>query len=645
MRANLQPVRCWSWSFLGLWLLSFTLVLPVAGQEEDELPTRPACNRILPEETVLYFRIRSIPELVELAQQNGLEQMAEDERFSALWGDLYKEVQAEYDAQVKGELDDLELEQFQDLFAGEMCFALVAKRRQPMEGVMILDVKPESETADRLFGVAERRLEEDGRPVETDTEDEVEIKIIRTNEDRDIHYFRQDNTLYFSTSRDLCAEMIANLKGKPLDKTRPFFENRKYRTIMGQCRVDKDHPPMATFFIDPIELFKASTRGEAFAAGVVGFFPILGIDGLLGIGGAVLPGDKDFVSISHVHLLMSSPREGLLKAISFRSGDFDVPLSIPEDAGAFMATSFDLPRLYSGIETIYNAFNGEGSFGEIVERGSEEIGVDIKTDLVDQLTGTVMMVNRSDPESTAFNGGSNGYFIEVNDPGKFQKTLEILMDRIQQEAGGDSGESEEFFSKVNKDGQEYWIADVARRRVERSRESRRQRLDQIEDEDQRRRRERRLDFEANFTRAPEPAFGFLENQFVITDSVELMDHLVAVLQGKAPSLNESEHYSELREKAEFLLGGKQPAGILYNRPINQLSSVWNAITNKEAIDMMKEGVQDQPFLSRLVDAYSRNQLPPLEELSEYFRTSGAVMTDDATGLHFLIFEMKNKPKE
>jgi len=101
----------------------------------------------------------------------------------------------------------------------------------------------------------------------------------------------------------------------------------------------------------------------------------------------------------------------------------------------------------------------------------------------------------------------------------------------------------------------------------------------------------------------------------------------------------------LREKAEFLLGGKQPAGIMYNRPINQLSSLWNAITNKDTIEMMQDGVKEQPFLSRLVDAYARNQLPPLDEMSQYFRTSGAIMTDDATGLHFLIFEMNNKPIE
>lgn len=643
MRVECRPTALSNLTLLGLFVFALAWMPPtILAQEEDQLPTRPSCNRILPEETILYFRIRSIPEMVELVRQNGLDQMMADERLSNLWGDLYQEVQTEYDAQVKGELDDLELDQFQDLFVGEMCVAVVAKRRQPMEGIMILDVKPESDTVDRLFDVAKRRLDEEGRPVETDTEDEIEINIIRTDTDRDLFYFRQQDTLYFATNRDLCAEMIANLKGKPLEKTRTFFENRKYRTIMGQCRVDKDHPPMVTFFADPIEVFKAATRGEPFAAVAIGFLPVLGLDGLLGVGGAVLPGDKDFTSLSHMHLLMSSPREGLLKAISFRSGDFELPLSVPEDTGVFMATSFDVPRLYSGIESIYNSFNGEGSFAEIVQRGSEEIGFDIKTDLIDLLTGTVMFINRSDKESTAFNGVSNGYFIELNDPEKFQETLEILMDRIQEEAPSDA---DEYFSIVNRNGQKYWVADVLRRRLSRGREFQRQQLDELEDGEERALRQRGLDFDERFTRSPAPSFGFLDNQFVITDSTELMDHLIESLQGKSPSLNESEAYSEIRKHAEFLLGGKQPAGILFSQPINQLSSVWNAITDKQMVESMQEALQDQPFLSRLVDAYSRNQLPPLEEMSDYFRTSGAIMTDDSTGLHFLFFEMKNKPKE
>jgi hypothetical protein len=151
-----------------------------------------------------------------------------------------------------------------------------------------------------------------------------------------------------------------------------------------------------------------------------------------------------------------------------------------------------------------------------------------------------------------------------------------------------------------------------------------------------------MDFEERFTRAPVPSFGFLEKQFVITDSTELMEHMIATFQGKSAPLNDSDHYAQVREKAEFLLGGKQPAGLLYNRPINQLSSIWNAITDKDMIEMMKETVAEQPFLARLADAYGRNELPPLEEMQDYFRTSGAVMTDDATGLHFLFFELRNK---
>lgn len=630
----------------GLLLLFSGIVASVIGlgtscavaapQEEDTLPARPASNRILPEETILYFRVRSIPEMVELARQNGLDSMMEDERLSSLFGDLYKEIQAEYDDQLKAELDDVELDQFQDLFAGEMCIALVAKRRQNMEGIMILDVQPETETADKLLGVLERRAEEDGQTVETDTEAEIEISILRTGEDRDLFYFRDQDTMYFATNRDLCAEMIANLQGKPLEKTRPFFENRKYRTIMGQCRVDKDNPPLATFFIDPIELFKAATRGEPIAAVAVGFLPVLGLDGLLGVGGAILPGDKDFTSISHIHLLMSSPREGLLKAISFRSGSYDLPAALPEDTGTLIVTSLDVPRLYSGIESIYDTFNGAGSFASLVERGSEEVEFDLKTDLIDLLTGTVTFMNWSSPDSVAFNGASNGYIIEVNDADKFRETLQTIMDRIQADAG-----ETEVFKLVKKDGQEYWMVDALRERMEDSRNRQREQMEQF-DEEFRRRAEREMEFSERFIRRPVPAFGFFDNQLIITDSQELMDRMVESFQGKAPSLTESEHYSEVRKKAEQLLGGKQPAGLLYNRPINQLQSLWGAITDPKMIETMQEAVADQPFLSRLADAYGRNELPPLEDMQQYFRTSGAIMTDDATGLHFLFFELKNK---
>lgn len=619
----------------GLLAFGSNSALAVA-QEEDTLPARPASNRILPEETILYFRVRSIPEMVELARQNGLDAMMEDERLSSLAGDLYAEIQTEYDNQLKAELDDVELDQFQDLFAGEMCIALVAKRRQNMEGIMILDVKPETETADKLLGVMERRAEEEGQTIETDTEAEIEISILRTGDDRDLFYFRDQDTMYFATNRDLCAEMIANLQGKPLEKTRPFFENRKYRTIMGQCRVDKDNPPLATFFIDPIELFKAATRGEPIAAVAVGFLPVLGLDGLLGVGGAILPGDDDFTSISHLHLLMSSPREGLLKAISFRSGSYDLPPVLPEDTGTLIVTSLDVPRLYSGIESVYDTFNGTGSFTELVGRGSEELEFDLKTDLIDLLTGTVTFMNWSSPDSIALNGASNGYVIEVTDAEKFRETLQIVMDRIQADAG-----ETEVFKLVKKDGQEYWMIDAIREQMEDSRLQRRERLEQF-DEESRRRAEQQLDFSDRFIRRPVPAFGFFDNQFVITDSQELMDHMIETFQGKAPSLTESEHYSEVREKAEQLLGGKQPAGLLYNRPINQIQSLWSAITDPKMIEMMQDAVAEQPFLSRLADAYGRNELPPIEEMQQYFRTSGAVMTDDATGLHFLFFELKNK---
>ncbi|GEM_PF-1754102 len=626
-----------SLSAVGLfWAGLFVLALTpswVQAQEEDELEARPACNRVLPEETILYVRVRSFPELFAKFEENGMGKMMNDERIAPMFTDLYDNLKQEYDENAKENLDDIELEQFKELFAGEMCFAMVAKRRKPMEGILILDVDPESETAEKLLGLARRDAEADGVEVTTEMEDDIEIEILNTNGDRNIHYFRQGNTLYFSTSRDLCAEMIANLKGSPLEQTRPFVENRKYRTIMGHCKVDKDNPPLMTFFADPIEIFKAATRGEPIAAIAVGVLPVIGLDGVLAVGGAVLPGNETFESLNHFHILMASPREGLLKAVSMKAGDYNLSNVIPDDASMAMVTSIDIPKMYGGIESINDTFRGADALSGDLERASEAIGLDIKTEIIDALTGFVSIVAWSDPESKAFNGSSNAYMIEVHDEAKMRETVETLLEKVAEQ-------SEDAIQAKRKDGVDYWFV-AAIGNANQSRERRAQRLDDEGlDANERARREAQQEAQQNVVRFPTPAFTFLDNQLVIADSVELLEHLIETHKGKFASMNDAEDYKMVREQAEKLLDGQKPSGIVFSRPVNQLAPVWNALRSDDLRKLIRSGADDQPFLSRLADSMDKNELPELTELESYFNTNGGFMTDDATGIHFLIFDIK-----
>lgn len=636
-RAWSLPRRGWAVVLLA----ALTMLAPtwVQAQEEDELENRPAANRILPEETVLYLRIRSVPDFLELMEDSSMGQLLGDERVAPLITDIYGNLKEEYDNRVREELGDIELEQFKDLFAGELCFAMVAKRRKNMEGILICDVNPESETADKLLSVVKEKVEEEGEEIETDTEAEIEIQILPTDGDRPLHYFRIENTVYLSTNRDLVAEMIANLNGEPLEKTRPFIENRKYRTIMGHCKVDKDHPPTLTFFVDPIELFKAATRGEPVAQVAVGVLPVLGLDGLSAIGGATLPGDDDFQAFSHIHLLMASPRQGLLEAISFKPGAYEASQMIPNDVAVMMTTTLDLPKMYSGISSIVDTFQGEGTVESALEAASEEIGISIKDDIIDGFTGNVTLVTWPNPESAQFNGVSNGYLLGVHDEEQAKETMEKLLARIREQ-------DEDAIGEDSYNGVDYYYIEAIRNSMERAQERRRERWQDLDD-DERERRERRAEITSEMARTPDPAFTILDNHILITDSVEFMEKFIDTYKGKNPALNNADDYQNIREIAEKYLDGQRPSGIIFSRPLAQLGPIWRTIKSDGVKEFLKMGAENENddmsgFASKMLESMEDNELPDLEELEKYFTTSGGFMTDDASGLHFFMFETRPK---
>ena len=50
---------------------------------------------------------------------------------------------------------------------------------------------------------------------------------------------------------------------------------------MNRCRGSKDLKPEARFFVDPIELAKSATRGDAGSQLVINFLPVFGLDGVV----------------------------------------------------------------------------------------------------------------------------------------------------------------------------------------------------------------------------------------------------------------------------------------------------------------------------------------------------------------------------
>src|SRR5437764_12631092 len=142
-----------------------------------------------------------------------------------------------------------------------------------------------------------------------------------------IFLIERDGALIFATKRDLIEFVIANCDG-PANRT--LADNGNFNAIMNRCGVGTDDPPQVVAYVDPIETIRRLATGS-FAATGLALFPVLGLDGLLGVGGSLTYASGDFDQITHMHVLLDNPRAGVVDAVALKSGDSAPENWVPDD--------------------------------------------------------------------------------------------------------------------------------------------------------------------------------------------------------------------------------------------------------------------------------------------------------------------------
>jgi len=635
-RLRIQKVAAFTF-MVGLMTASLLSSARTAVGQEDKDFVRPKANQILPEETVLYARIPSFPAFFEEFGKSGFSKMIQDERVSPFLNGVYGDLKSEYDEKVKDKIGGIDLEQFKDFATGELCFAMVAKRRKPLTMVMFFDVPEESQTLDQLLGVAAANGVEKG---DVDLEEDHGVAVNYYNFDGNrLLQFRVGNTVFFCNDEKLCEELLANIHGKPLEKTRTFHKNRKYRSVMSTCNVTPENPALLSYFVDPIKLTKAALRGNPAGFMVNGALPVLGLDGVLAIGGASLKGDDNFEAIAHMHLLLANPRGGLLQAISLKKNSFELSPLVPEDAGFILQGTLNIPKLYTGVRGIVDTFNKNGFFEKQIEQASDFVGFDLKTKLIDNLNGEVSMFNWDDPESTAFNSNSNAYLIGYKNRDQAMEVFDMLLEKADEDR-------EESRVKENKHaGIKYYTFTG----FDRFRERRRQRREEREkdlDADERERRQRRRELSSKMFRQPSPAFAFFENHLVIADNERLLEHIIDTSKGRVGTLEQTDDYQLVKKHCERILDGKKPSGIMFSRPSKQLAPLWDALRDPNLKEMVggfadqSADNEDASIVRKFNDTLNKHELPSFEEFKQNFAAQGGFVIDESNGIHIFTFNLK-----
>ena len=185
----------------------------------------------------------------------------------------------------------LSLPELLDLPQGELTVALVAPEGARPEVVALLDVGDRMSSARKVIDRAIEALDKSGSKKTEETIDGTKLVVYDTNGGgiRQVVLFEKDNTVCFSSNLAIIKAMLAVWSGK---QGRTLADNDRYATIASRCRGAADQPPQIMVYADPVAFLKSMAMENPGMAMTVAMLPVLGVDGLLGVGASMTYGRR-----------------------------------------------------------------------------------------------------------------------------------------------------------------------------------------------------------------------------------------------------------------------------------------------------------------------------------------------------------------
>lgn len=618
MRLITRRPTCSTFAFLAVFLL---LALPAAYAE------RPAAPRMLPEETVVYLRARDMPEMIEKFNETGLGKILADEQIKPLISQLYGTM-GEAFAGASEELG-VSLDAILSLPQGETVFALVAPRGERPVLIAWIDVAHQAPAMRKLLERGEQELQEDGAAFSSETVRGIEFRVWDPSNDqrRRILYFEKEGTFVFSSNLDFAKAFLdrwdnvaqngAAADGDKPDSVATLADNQEFTAIMSRCRGAKDEPPQFAWFVDPVRLARSATRGNAGAQTGMALLPVIGLDGLKGIGGSMTMSTEDFDLINHVHVLTSSPRRGVLKMIAFDTGDSEPEPWVPADCYRYLTIHWDIDDTYSELATLFDSFNGENALDNRTSAWvKEELGVEFQEELLDQFGGRVSLCTFYE-RPIVIGSEVNIAAIQIEDADMFQATFDRVV-----------GKFPERLVKQTHGGQTLYEMKFERRR---RRGAEGQQGDQPEED-------RRGD---NFRR-PQPGIMLMGDRVFVSNQLSGLHKVINANADNDAGLAEELDFKLIASKIRRQQGGSRPSMLLFHRPEEAMRALYELATSDPTRGRLATAAEDNDFFRGVNQALQDNPLPPFAVIEQYLAPGGGVIVTDETGFHYTGFTLKRK---
>ena len=579
---------------------------------------RPTTVELLPQDTLAYVRIPDVPDLIRKHKETAFGRMLRDEQLRPILGELYGSVVDA--AKPLEEQLGVSIDQLMQLLQGQACAALVPPETGRPALVLLVDVNERLPIARRLLEEFVFILERRGARVSTESWRDITVDIFDIRQDLTVAYFELDDTIVLTSDISIAQQIIDRWKGLTSEEEQTFADNRQFSSIVNRSRGAEDELPHVVWFADPIETMRTFARDNFAMQAGVALLPSLGLDGVEALGGTMTFAPDEFDSISHFHVLLDSPRSGVVDVVELTSGDTTVERWVPADVESYMTLHWNVPRSLKTLEKVVDSFRGEDAFSELLDkRLSQRIGVDFEDEFVSALTGRFTHLTWVEPPARV-NSQVHLFAAKLKDVDQFGSTMEKMTQKL------------EGLEEVTFAGTTYFVGEPRPTRQRRRRNN--NRVDEERAENQR-------NVERLEQRMARPCLAIVGEYLVFTESEKLLEHVIVTQSNAAFRLADDPDYAVTRDILRLQAGGENPGLISFSQPEETLRMYYELISSDDTQRVLESRSTDNRVLGALHGALQGNPLPPLSRLVQYLTPSGAIMVNDENGLHYTAFALKS----
>ncbi|MBL9094646.1 MAG: hypothetical protein JNL96_25725 [Planctomycetaceae bacterium] len=600
---------------LAACFLSLTIVTSerARGQASEEIAaTKPAVvgangraefARLLPPETLAYVRVVDAPKVRADWWETAAGQMAQDPQFKPLWDQLFAALEKAFEP--AKEKVGLSINELITLPRGELGFAVVPVTGAPPAVLLFVEAPENDRSVDTLIERGRATALEGGWIEESEQVGDVKLTILRrgAGKTEKVIYLRHQGVLVISTDIDACKKLISLWTGAEVGT---LAEQPAFTTLDRLIGRAEGAPAQISWFIDPINLFRALAEGNVSAQVGLAMLPALGLDGLTALGGSFTFNRGPFEIIGQAYLLLDVPRAGVLELIALQPTKTEPEAWVFEEVAAYHTFTWDVERTYYKLKSIIDSFAGEGSFGRRVrEAAIKEVDVDIEADLLPQLDGRASaLVWIEQPVSIMSRCQLWG--IHLKDGKKFQPVFDKFVAKL-----GDKLEKKSYA------GTTYYQAA--------------------------RREERKAGPNAVEIRVgpgPRVTLCLVDDCLLIGDGSSVMEKALATAGGGAGRLGSSLEYKLILAKAKRYAGEQGTGYFGFTRPDEEIRYLHGLAVNERTQEQLARGAEKNAFFRDVQQALADRPLPSVEVLQRYYAPGGTIIVDEPTGVRYLAFVLR-----